>query len=80
MKQYLPREAEQLLLDPTWTRFACNYRTNPQFLHADARTRDYRGHRVIDDVMALVPLRPPMAICGGLSGTVVREGPCSWIP
>ena len=53
MIRYYPRDAERLLLDPSWIQFACDYRKNDQFWHADARTRDCRGQRVIDDVQGV---------------------------
>ena len=53
MTRYFPLDAERLLLDRGWIQFACDYRKNVQFWHADARTRDYRGRRVIDDVQGV---------------------------
>lgn len=49
----LPRDAERLLLDPRWLRFACDFTRNRQFWTADARTRDFRGDRLIDSVWPL---------------------------
>lgn len=47
-----PRDAERMLLDPAAIRFACDPYLNAQFWKADARTRDFRGLRLVDYVGA----------------------------
>ena len=48
MRRLSPSEAERLLLDPKQIEYACNPFKNPAFLHADARTRDAHGYRLVD--------------------------------
>jgi len=47
---FTPKDAHRLLLDAGVTRHACDVVRNPAFCHADARTTDAHGKRVVDYV------------------------------
>ncbi len=46
-----PRFAEDMLLDPRRIAYACDYRRNPSFSRADARTADWQG-RIMAELLS----------------------------